>query len=410
MIFALEPEAAAIFCEKEILAVKKGDIDTTDYLIADCGGGTVDIAAHRLSIDDDNNISIEELAPPQGCAKGGFTVNHLFEEMLWRLFTITDQEQKDEIKATYAREWTKLVSKEFEESKHSFEPNKTHQEFSIVMPEKLSQAIEGIAKNTMEDLTTSFNECNITWDEDENALVLDFATMVHLFEPVVTEIIARIEQSLARPECHSIQSVLLVGGFANSTFLFEEVKDAFASKGMKVLKSSVPLLSVLKGAVLYGQKRDVIKSRKMAQSIGIKISQRYDKSIHDPSEVEEVEDQLLCRTIFHPFIKVNDNIKAGSTVSHNLFPASSISGTCKVDIYATHSSEIKYVTERGCYKLGEIIVDNPRLGNPNFSGFITVVMDFSGTDIKVLAYSQNMQKELNLSLNFIPQESFIPST
>ena len=411
MIFALEPEAAAIFCEKEILEVKKGDIDTTDYLIADCGGGTVDIAAHRLSKDDDNNISIEELAPSQGCAKGGFTVNHLFEEMLWRLFTITNQEQKDEIKTTYAREWTKLVSEEFEESKYSFEPNKTHQEFSISIPKKLSQAIEGIAKNTMEDLTTNFNECSVTWDEDENALVLGFSTMVHLFEPVVTEIIARIEQSLARPECHSIQSVLLVGGFANSTFLFKEVKDVFASKDIKVIKSSAPLLSVLKGAVLYGQKRDVIKSRKMAQSIGIKISQLYDESIHDQHEMEEIGDRQLCRTVFHPFIRVNDSIKAGSTILHNFCPASSISGTCKVDIYATHSSEIKYVTERGCFKLGEIIVDNPRLGNPYCAGFISVVMDFSGTDIKVLAYySQNTQKELNLSLNFIPEESFIPST
>ena len=409
MIFALEPEAAAIFCEKEILAVRKGNLEkVADYLIVDCGGGTVDIAAHRLSKDDDDNISIEELAPAQGGASGGFSVNHLFEEMLWKLFQITDQEQIDEIKTTYAREWTKLISKEFEEAKHSFEPNKTSQEFSIIVPEKLCQAIERVARNTMEDLTASYKEYTISWDEEENALVLDFSTMVRLFEPVVSEIIARTEQSLARPECHSIQTILLVGGFANSTFLFDEVKDAFAPKDIIVLKSSTPLLSVLKGAVLYAQKRDVIRSRKMAQSIGIKISQKYDKHVHDLSEVEDVEGQLLCRKIFHPFIRINDNVKAGSTVTHNLRPASAISSTCKVDVYASGSSDVKYVTDQGCYKLGEIIIDNPSLANPNFYGFISVVMDFSGTDIKVLAFSQNAQKELNLSLNFIPEESFIP--
>ena len=409
MIFALEPEAAAIFCEREILAVKKGNMEKeADYLIVDCGGGTVDIAAHRLSKDDDDNISIEELAPPQGGATGGFSVNRLFEEMLWKLFAITDQEQIDEIKTTYAREWTKLVSKEFEEAKHSFEPNKSSQEFSIVIPDKLSQAIGTIAQNTMEDLTDSFKEYTISWDEEENALVLDFSTMVRLFEPVVSEIIARVEQSLARPECHSIQTLLLVGGFANSSFLFDEIKDAFAPKDIIVLKSSTPLLSVLKGAVLYAQKRDVIRSRKMGQSIGIKISQHYNRSIHDLSEAEDVEGQLLCRKVFHPFIRINDNVKAGSTVTHNFRPYSSISSTCKVDVYASSSSNVKYVTDRGCYKLGEIIIDNPSLANPNFYGFISVVMDFSGTDIKVLAYSQNTQKELNLSLNFIPEESFIP--
>jgi len=411
VIFALEPEAAAIFCEKEILAVKKGSMENeADYLIVDCGGGTVDIAAHRLSKDGDSNISIEELAPAQGGASGGFSVNHLFEEMLWKLFTITNQEQMDEIKMAYPSEWTKLVSKEFEESKHSFEHNNMHQEFSINIPEKLCKAIQRIAKKTMKDLTTSCREYNISWDEDENALVLNFSTMVQLFQPVVSEIIAHIEQSLARPECHSIQTILLVGGFANSSFLYEEIKDAFASKGMMVLKSSTPLLSVLKGAVLYAQKRDVIRSRKMPQSVGIKVSQKYDKSIHDPSEVENVEGQLLCRKIFHPFVRVNDNVKAGSTVCHTLRPASSVSSTCKVDVYASNSSDIKYVTDYGCYKLGEILIDNPSLANPNFHGFISVVMDFSGTDIKVLAYSQNTQKELNLSLNFIPEESFIPCT
>ena len=406
MILALEPEAAAIFCEKELLTVNEGKIDKTDYLTVDCGGGTVDITAHRLSKDEDNNISIQELAPPQGCAKGGNSVNHLFEEMLWRLFTITDQEQKDEIKTTYAAQWTTLISKEFEKSKQSFD--NTDKEFFIVMSPKLSQGIERITKKKMQVLTDDFKEYKVTWDEDENALVLDFSTMCRLFEPVVFEIIAQIDQSLERHECHRIRTVLLAGGFGASYFLFEEVKSAFTSKDINVVKSPTPLISVLKGAVLYGQKQDVIKSRKMPQSIGIKISQRYDKSIHDLSDVEAVEGQTLCRKVFHPFIKVNDNVEAGSIISHNLQPVSSTSGTCKVDIYATHSSEVKYVTDQGCYKLGEMIIDNPSL-NPNISGFISVAMDFSGTDIKVLAYSQNMQKELNISLNFIPEKSFIPS-
>ena len=410
VIFALEPEAAAIFCEKEILAVKRGSMEKeADYLIVDCGGGTVDIAAHRLSKDDDDNISIEELAPPQGDSSGGFSVNYLFEKMLWRLFTIDDQEQMDEIKTTYASEWAELVFKEFEEAKHNFDPNNTHQEFSIPVARKLYQAIEKMAKSTMEDLTASYNEYTIAWDEDEDALVLDFSTMVRLFEPVVSQIIARIEQSLARPECRRIQTILLVGGFANSHFLFEEVKDAFTSKDMTVLKSSTPMLSVLKGAVLYAQKRDVIRSRKMGLSIGIKISQRYDKAIHDPSEVEEVEGRLLCRKVFHPFTRVNDDVKAGTTVSYKFRPASTVSSTCKVDVYASNSNHIKYVTDEGCYKLGEMTIDNPSLGNQNYCGFILVVMDFSGTDFKVLAYSEDTQiKELNLSLNFIPEESFIP--
>ena len=408
VIFALEPEAAAIFCEKEILAVNKGVMKKeADYLIVDCGGGTVDIAAHRLSKDDDDNISIKELASAHGSSGGGFSVNHLFEEMLWKLFAITDQNQIDKIKTTYPREWTKLVSGEFEESKCSLDPNSACQEFSISISEKLCQAIENVAKKSMEDLTADYKEYNVSWDDDENALVLKFSTMIRFFEPVVSEIIALIEQSLARPECRNIETVLLVGGFANSSFLFEEVKEAFSPKGILVLKSSTPLLSVLKGAVLYAQKRDIIKSRIMPYSIGIKISQPYDESTHD--SYEEIAGQKLCRKVFHSFVKVDDTVKAGSTVSYNFRPASALSSSCKVDVYASNSSDIKYVTDESCYKLGEIIIDNPSLGRSG--GFISVVMDFSGTEIKVRAYySLNVQKELNLTLNFIPEDSFIPST
>lgn len=52
MILALEPEAAALYCrhDKKELQFKKG----TKYMVVDCGGGTVDIAVHK--IDDEGPI------------------------------------------------------------------------------------------------------------------------------------------------------------------------------------------------------------------------------------------------------------------------------------------------------------------------------------------------------------------
>jgi len=46
----LEPEAAAMFCQKQILDIEQNDSNevTSHYLVVGCGGGTVDIAAHKL--------------------------------------------------------------------------------------------------------------------------------------------------------------------------------------------------------------------------------------------------------------------------------------------------------------------------------------------------------------------------
>jgi len=407
----LEPEAAAIFCEKEILAIKKDSMESqADYLIVDCGGGTVDIAAHRLSKDDSNKMFIEELTAPQGGSDGGFSVNHAFEEMLYKLLKTIDEGQMEEIKTTYAREWTKLVYKDFEESKKCFECNKPHQELSVTISERLTREVEKVTSQTMEELVADCKEYKLSWDADENALVLKYQTMIRFFQPVVSKILARIEQILVRSECKSVQTIVLVGGFAESSFLFEEVKDTFASQNITVIKSSTPTLSVLKGAVMFGQKKDVISSRKMSQSIGMKIAQIYNKDIHDLSEVEIVEGKSVCRNVYHQFVKVNESVKAGTTVQFPFRPLSTSSTTCKVDIYASTSNDIKYVTDDACYKLGEIIIQNPSLYYQGTYSVITVVMDLSGTEIKVMAYTQASQDELKLSLNFVPEESYIPCT
>jgi len=384
--------------------------DQADYLIVDCGGGTVDIAAHRLSKDDKNNMYIEELTPPQGGADGGFSVNHAFEEMLYKLFKMIDTDQMEEIKTTYAREWTKLVYKEFEGTKQSFECNKPHQELSVVISERLTRELEKVTSKSIEGLIADCKEYKLSWDADENALVLKYQTMIRFFQPVVSQILARIEQVLARSECKTIKTIVLVGGFAESSFLFEEIKDTFASKNITVIKSSTPMLSVLKGAVMFGLKRDIISSRKMSQSIGMKIAQIYNKEIHDLSEVEIVEGKSVCRNVYHQFVKINESVKAGTTVQFPFRPLSASSPTCKVVIYASNSNDIKYVTDDACYRLGEILIQNPSINYQGTVGIITVVMDLSGTDIKVMAYTQNSQEELKLSLNFVPEESYIPCT
>ena len=49
------------------------------YLVVDCNGGTVDIAAPKMGIDVQGEIIIEELALPHGGNHGGFAVNEKFK-------------------------------------------------------------------------------------------------------------------------------------------------------------------------------------------------------------------------------------------------------------------------------------------------------------------------------------------
>ena len=90
----LEPEAAAMFCQQQILDMHHKNASnelTCHYLVVDCGGGTVDIAAHKLTKTSDGKVSIEEIHQAHGGPHGGFVVNDEFEKMLEKLFQLTER-------------------------------------------------------------------------------------------------------------------------------------------------------------------------------------------------------------------------------------------------------------------------------------------------------------------------------
>ena len=79
-----------------------------------------------------------------------------------------------------------------------------------------------------------------------------------MFEPVLNDICKLIETVLAKIECSKIRAILLVGGFAESEYLLQRIKDTFG-KEIDVKRSSTPTFSVVKGAVLCGQQERLIK-------------------------------------------------------------------------------------------------------------------------------------------------------
>ena len=140
LMFALEAEAAAIHCQKEILSIETAhNIKNVSchYLIVDCGGGTVNIAAHKLTLHENKSIKIEELAHVHGGALGGFAVNDQFEKMFHSICKFSDDDIM-ELKKLHPHEWIKLME--------SFEKSKTHDDedvqITIDVPQKIIQFIE----------------------------------------------------------------------------------------------------------------------------------------------------------------------------------------------------------------------------------------------------------------------------
>ena len=209
----LEPEAAAMFCQKQILDIEQNDSNevTSHYLVVDCGGGTVDIAAHKLTKTSDGKVSIEEIHQARGGPFGGFIVNDEFEKLLEKLFQLS-KEGIDELKSKLSRPWIKLMYKEFEFSKCQID-SKSLTPITIGFPHKM---LSYIAKETCKDITQLVEEytCHkIEWDDNDDDLLLPFSTINSLFQPVILQIIMAIKQILKKPECQCIEKIILVGAW-----------------------------------------------------------------------------------------------------------------------------------------------------------------------------------------------------
>jgi len=214
------------------------------------------------------------------------------------------------------------------------------------------------------------------------------------------QIIEAIDKVLQKPEFRCIDKILLVGGFAVSKFLFDEVKKTFSpSKDVKL--SSSPLLAVLKGAVIYGLQKDTIISRKMRQSIGIETWDDFLPGFHDERKKIEKNNRFFCTNIFTKFVEINESVSIDKKIEHVYTPASKNQNTCKIKIIASYETKAFYTDEKCCYVIGILTVEklpNYESGTPQE---VKVVMHVCGTEVTVSAYCNGTCQKLPAKLDFV---------
>ena len=388
-----------MFCQKELLSISTSQDSTVQskpvhYLVADCGGGTLDMAAHKMTKSVDGKITIEEIHQAHGGPFGGFAVNIEFEKLLKGLFQLTSEHIK-KIKKQHSRQWTKLVYDDFENSKCS---SSIYKDITLDIHRNILKEVEAITQKNITKLVEEYKLHKVEWDEDEG-LVLPFVTIYNLFLPVITQIIRAIDQVLQKPECQCIEKILLVGGFAECKLLLDEVRKTFSpSKDVKL--SSSPQLAVLRGAVIYGLQKDTIKSRKMRQSIGIETWDDFIPGFHDETKKMKKNGKDFCINIFTKFVDINESVPIEKNIEHVFTPTSKDQDTCKISIIGSHSPKALYIDEDCCYDIGVLTVTNLPKYDSGVSREVKVVINVSGTEVTVSAYCNGTYQKLPAKLDF----------
>ena len=226
-----------------------------NYLVVDIGGGTVDIASHKLV-----GGRIEELAPPAGNFSGGTTVNEEFSKFL-RGF-VGDPEfssyidivnSSPEEYAQHKADLNELIYTRFEKHKRRFGSLEACTSYIIKFPHSFWKMYQGFL---VKKRRASKGEKSVQVEDDGARMRIHDSKMAEFFQPAINEIASLIETYLKNYKiAREIDTIYWVGGFGGCKYvrnqLEEVMKEKFKGCKYKFSVPPDPEFAVIRGATAF---------------------------------------------------------------------------------------------------------------------------------------------------------------
>ena len=422
---ALEPEAAAIYCQNlraEQVASYCQSVQpstSTSYLVVDIGGGTVDISAHRLSSSPDEHVEV--ILPPAGNDCGGSMVNKNFAEFLEELvddkgFTRYIDTGDETTKATHKARLNELVNDTFERQKRIYgEKGGEGSKLSIRLPYTFreiyqSKLIAGIRKLNDPHIQLSGIDLRIAYPK-----------MKEFFQPVVEGLLQCMTETLLRLD-KEIETIYIVGGFGGCQYIYNVITKEFGDS-YKYITPAEHDFTVVRGAVLFRQFPNRVRARRADATYGVRVNIPFEEGKHEQDyKWVNAKGEYQCKNIFSSFVERGDIVSTSEVLVRDYVPARPNQERMHIDIYSSSENNVWYTTGRrpkgmntadlaDVQKIGELMVPFPKEDqeegaqgineSPNSQRKVEVTFDFSHTEIQVKGYDKISNTEVKVVLDFL---------
>uniref|UniRef100_A0A3Q4MD05 Heat shock protein 12B n=1 Tax=Neolamprologus brichardi TaxID=32507 RepID=A0A3Q4MD05_NEOBR len=423
LLIALEPEAASIYCRKlrlhqvidlSMQPITNGlELDVSRpfdssfrqgdrYVVADCGGGTVDLTVHQI---EQPQGTLKELYKASGGPYGAVGVDLAFEAMLCQIF---GEDFIQSFKAKRPAAWVDLMIA-FEARKRTASPGRTNA-LNISLPFSFIDYYKRHRGQSVEAALRRSNMNIVKWSS-QGMLRLTQEAMNELFQPTISKIVKHIEELMAKPEVRGVRFLFLVGGFAESPMLQKAVQKALGRTCRIIIPHDVGL-TILKGAVLFGLDPTVVRVRRCPLTYGVGVLNRFVEGRHPRDKLLIKDGREWCTDILDRFVSVDQSVALGEVVRRSYTPARLGQRKIIINIYCTATDDVTYISDPGVRKCGTITLDLPeRLPPPGAVGGagagtperreIRATMQFGDTEIKVTAVDVMSNRSVRASIDFL---------
>ncbi|KAK3602827.1 hypothetical protein CHS0354_026379 [Potamilus streckersoni] len=388
LTIALEPEAAAMFCQ--LLSTDKlssmGKFDDKKYMVIDLGGGTADITVHEKQPDG----TIKEVHKASGGAWGGTKIDEEFNQMIIKIIGApTFKKFCDENKADHID-----LLRELEIKKRSIQTDK-NEKINVKVPVSMNETYKNKSGDTIEDaIAQSPYGKQIEWKGDK--MRLDADLFRSLFKNSIKNITEHIANLLEKPGVKGITTLLMVGGFSECQLIQDAIKNAFPTA--KIVIPNEAGLVVLKGAVIFGHKPQIITSRIAKYTYGINISPPFDPKKHPQNKKVSVGGNDRCKDVFKKYIEVGESVKIGEARTGKHVTIKSNQKEMLLKIYASLDKNPMFVTDPNCEMIGRVGV---KLPDTTDNIRVDVKMMFGETELMVEAEEETLKAKFVAYFDFL---------
>lgn len=336
----------------------------------------MDIAVHQIS----PNNRIHELHPANGGDWGGTRVDMEFKEVL---VDIVGKEVFEKFQKNHQSDYIDF-GRDFEVAKRRDFSTDVHGKIPIRIPSIVNDLCKEIKKKSFNEIVAKNNTYINSISLERDKLMIDIILFKKLFSKTLSEIINHLSELLENKDLKDVRTIFMVGGFSECHLLYDAIKTKFCR--LRVIVPTETVLSVIRGAVIYGHRPEIFESRISIYTYGIETTEPFVKTKHPSEKRIQIDGQYHCDKIFCVHVREGETVTLGQSVSKAYKTIGSHQTDMDFKLFATKKKSPKYTDERGCIYIGKLRVDLSGITpEKNETREIKIELIYGGTMLRVVA-------------------------
>ncbi|XP_072535222.1 heat shock 70 kDa protein 12A-like [Salminus brasiliensis] len=389
LIIALEPEAASVWCKqlpREGFIVedlekneKIEDVPGTQYMVVDCGGGTIDITVHEVVKGD----LLKELHKVSGNNMGGQTVDRNFRMFLREIFSVNTFE---EFEKNHPAELQKLMD-DFMLCKRGKDDVAVRCPFSLIELARKEKNIEDYFTGTSD----------ATWES--GSIILSKEQMSSFHQDSLRAIESLISEILKKSDLE-ISYLFLVGGFALSPYVRNCIREKFGTR-CTVLCPIDAQGVIMKGAAKFGAMPSIVESRISLYTYGIATFIRLGENESEGKSMFVNRDgEKFCGGFFDSLVKKDESVSVDEVRQCTFRPVDRDQTEMRFSFYCTESTSAEFVDEEGMMNIGSFSVPVPKCSTYR-NRSVRLEVKFGYTEMQARAIDVHSGRSHSVKLDFM---------